>query len=125
MTLEATWQHREKVHNAAWAEHIACRGMSDVMFGVLADTRTGGTNWSQARAVCASCPVRQECLDHAIRNDEPHHMWGGLTPDERRGTVRTRNCDGCGTRFTSPNRAGAPNRYCRPECKTEARRLRA
>lgn len=37
----------------------------------------------RAKAVCESCPVRIECLDHAVRCGERYGVWGGLTSDER------------------------------------------
>lgn len=37
-----------------------------------------------AKQVCAKCPVRQECLDYALKNDERFGVWGGLTGPERR-----------------------------------------
>jgi WhiB family redox-sensing transcriptional regulator len=38
----------------------------------------------RAKQVCATCPVRQRCLDHAIATDERYGIWGGLDQDERR-----------------------------------------
>ena len=38
----------------------------------------------RAKSVCASCPVRDECLEHAIDVDERYGIWGGLNQDERR-----------------------------------------
>ena len=38
----------------------------------------------RAKLVCAGCPVRMECLDHAVAVDERYGVWGGLTQDERR-----------------------------------------
>lgn len=38
---------------------------------------------ARARRVCASCEVRQRCLDDALRRRDEHGIWGGLTPDER------------------------------------------
>lgn len=38
----------------------------------------------EAKEVCARCPVRTECLGHALRVQEPYGVWGGLTEDERR-----------------------------------------
>ncbi|MCI0545148.1 MAG: WhiB family transcriptional regulator [Actinobacteria bacterium] len=32
----------------------------------------------EARLVCATCPVREECLDYSLRADEPYGVWGGL-----------------------------------------------
>ena len=37
----------------------------------------------RAKAVCESCPVRVECLDHAVSSGERYGVWGGLTSDER------------------------------------------
>jgi WhiB family transcriptional regulator, redox-sensing transcriptional regulator len=31
----------------------------------------------RAKAFCAECPVRQECLDGAIARREPWGVWGG------------------------------------------------
>ena len=37
-----------------------------------------------AKAVCAECEVRDECLDWALAVDEPHGVWGGMSESERR-----------------------------------------
>lgn len=36
-----------------------------------------------ALATCAGCPVRLDCLRHAIVNDEAHGVWGGTTARQR------------------------------------------
>lgn len=36
-----------------------------------------------AKEFCQGCPVRGECLDHAIKTGERVGVWGGLTPEER------------------------------------------
>jgi WhiB family redox-sensing transcriptional regulator len=36
-----------------------------------------------AKRFCASCPVRQECLDYALAVPHDNGVWGGLTPRER------------------------------------------
>jgi WhiB family transcriptional regulator, redox-sensing transcriptional regulator len=43
----------------------------------------------RAKAVCESCPVRAECLDHAVSSGERYGVWGGLTSDERSTWRRT------------------------------------
>ncbi len=43
----------------------------------------------RAKSVCASCPVRTQCLDHAVAVDERYGIWGGLNHDERRTLRRT------------------------------------
>lgn len=37
----------------------------------------------KAKAVCAVCPVRRECLAYAIRTDQRSGIWGGMTFRER------------------------------------------
>jgi WhiB family redox-sensing transcriptional regulator len=36
-----------------------------------------------AKALCAVCPVVQECLNHALQVREPYGVWGGLNINER------------------------------------------
>lgn len=40
------------------------------------------------KEVCAGCPVRDECLDYAMRTCQDHGTWGGMTARERRGKRR-------------------------------------
>lgn len=42
-----------------------------------------GESPRQAKQICATCPVRQECLAHALTHNEEHGIWGGTTPYER------------------------------------------
>lgn len=42
-----------------------------------------------AKAICARCDVRQQCLDYAMANDEPDGIWGGLSVTERRRLRRS------------------------------------
>jgi len=47
-----------------------------------------GRSVTEAKAVCARCPVQAECLAWAIRTNEPWGIWGGQTPDERGAALR-------------------------------------
>lgn len=38
---------------------------------------------ARAKAVCASCLVRVECLDYALAHHVRHGIWGGLNEEER------------------------------------------
>ncbi len=38
---------------------------------------------ARVKSICAECPVRTACLEIALRTDEPHGIWGGMTPAER------------------------------------------
>lgn len=44
----------------------------------------------EARAVCAGCPVKAECLDYALRHHERLGVWGGTTEKQRRPLMRLR-----------------------------------
>ncbi len=66
----------------AWVAESACRGMDPALFFV------DRTDNAEARAVCAECPVRTDCLEYGLR--EPHGIWGGLNEAQRRRLVRRR-----------------------------------
>jgi WhiB family redox-sensing transcriptional regulator len=36
-----------------------------------------------AKAVCATCPVMDQCREHSFAVREPYGVWGGLSEDER------------------------------------------
>jgi WhiB family redox-sensing transcriptional regulator len=42
-----------------------------------------------AKRICASCGVREECLEAALARHESYGIWGGLNEFERRGLLRT------------------------------------
>lgn len=44
--------------------------------------------YDEARLICNACPLREECLAHALEEKERFGMWGGLTPIERRRIER-------------------------------------
>ena len=41
------------------------------------------TREANAKAVCATCPVIQQCLTWAMTVNEPYGVWGGKSADER------------------------------------------
>jgi len=43
-----------------------------------------GGSTREAKSVCMACPVRQECLDWAVRTGQPDGVWGGMSVRERR-----------------------------------------
>lgn len=44
--------------------------------------------WIQAQKMCKTCPVIKECAIYAITKPEPHGIWGGLTPNQRKAIRR-------------------------------------
>ena len=43
-----------------------------------------GGSTRDAKKVCGSCPVKQQCLEYALSNDERFGIWGGMSERERR-----------------------------------------
>ncbi len=43
-----------------------------------------GGSVTEAKRVCAHCPVTAECLDYALTHDEWWGVWGGMSEQERR-----------------------------------------
>ena len=43
-----------------------------------------GGSTRDAKKICTSCEVRNQCLEYALENDERFGIWGGLSERERR-----------------------------------------
>lgn len=43
------------------------------------------TKRKQALSLCNQCSVQQACLDYAIDNNVEHGIYGGKTPEQRKG----------------------------------------
>jgi WhiB family redox-sensing transcriptional regulator len=41
-----------------------------------------------AKKICTACPIRTECLEHALAVPENFGVWGGLTEEERMVIVK-------------------------------------
>jgi WhiB family redox-sensing transcriptional regulator len=49
-----------------------------------------GVGVEVARRICATCPVKDECLEHALVNRIDHGVWGGCSERERRRILKRR-----------------------------------
>lgn len=73
----------------AWMKRAACRLREDAP-AEEKDARTAlffvgaGESQAPAKAFCAVCPVKDECLDFALANNIHHGLWGGCSERERR-----------------------------------------
>lgn len=43
----------------------------------------GFSTATDAKRICVACPVRAECLEYALENNERQGVWGGKTYRER------------------------------------------
>jgi WhiB family redox-sensing transcriptional regulator len=49
-----------------------------------------GGSTRDPKAICAGCPVRQQCLDYALEHDERFGIWGGVSERQRRQLKKAR-----------------------------------
>jgi len=52
-----------------------------------------GAGVERARKICFGCPVREECLEHALIHRIDHGVWGGCSERERRRILKRRRSD--------------------------------
>jgi hypothetical protein len=76
---------KQPIPRADWIEQAACRNY-------YRDAWYGETQMliEYAKNICHTCPVMNDCLDFALRNDERHGVWGGLSANQRMKLTRTR-----------------------------------
>jgi WhiB family redox-sensing transcriptional regulator len=75
-----------------WRIRAACRGPETALFFPPATSERREDREARerrAKSICRECPVRTECLDHALRVGEMHGIWGGLNEFERRGLTES------------------------------------
>jgi WhiB family transcriptional regulator, redox-sensing transcriptional regulator len=76
-----------------WQFRALCRGEDSALFfppHTLENREDKQAREGRAKAICAACPVRAECLDYALEIREPYGIWGGLNELERRLVLRQR-----------------------------------
>lgn len=79
--------------DTGWQRRAACRGPESALFypPTLAEARQDReTREARAKAICATCDVKAECLECALRIREPHGIWGGLNENERHELLEPR-----------------------------------
>jgi WhiB family transcriptional regulator, redox-sensing transcriptional regulator len=73
MTTRRTWRNAARCRTAD----------ADGLF-------VGGAEQREARLFCRVCPVRTECLAHALDERIEFGVWGGTTERQRRALLRLR-----------------------------------
>ena len=66
-------------------DDAACRDADTSVFFPTSEADAG-----PAKAICAGCPVREQCLEFALEIRPSDGVWGGMTPIERHRAVRRR-----------------------------------
>jgi len=89
----------------SWRNEAACRDVVTADYDpFFADTTDGQL---EAIAICATCPVRDDCLTFAVRTGQQYGIWGG----QPQQMVR---------RLIALERAGRPHRRLAPASHPQA-----
>lgn len=70
--------------NFRWPEFrdfAICAGMDSTLF--FTETTAQKERDLKGLEVCRKCFVREDCLEHAIKNREKYGIWGGRTSSQR------------------------------------------
>lgn len=68
----------EPVHNPDWRDEALCSGRDAEVF-----FPEEGQSAIVAKGICRRCPVRADCLAHAVQHRERYGIWGGFTEHAR------------------------------------------
>jgi WhiB family redox-sensing transcriptional regulator len=66
-----------------WRSGGACLSADPDLFFPISTRGTAAKQIARAKAICAVCRVRQECLEFAVAHDLTYGIWGGTTPVDR------------------------------------------
>jgi WhiB family transcriptional regulator, redox-sensing transcriptional regulator len=69
---------------AEWWTLAACQSADPDLFFPISGSGPAVGQVTRAKAVCAACPVRCDCLSYALAAGPLQGVWGGLTEEERR-----------------------------------------
>ncbi len=67
-----------------WTQRANCSPLNAELFF----PQKGGSA-KEAKRICDECPVKLECLEDALEDEEKHGVWGGMTANERK-TLRSK-----------------------------------
>jgi WhiB family transcriptional regulator, redox-sensing transcriptional regulator len=73
---------------ANWRSASACLHADPNIFFPISTTGRAIEQIAKAKAVCAHCPVRGQCLEYAQSHDPIYGIWGGTTAEERQRARR-------------------------------------
>jgi len=72
---------------ADWRAQAACSGYPNTLFFPPSDVAEDGLE-ARAKAVCAVCPVIEDCLEYALETNQRAGIWGGTSEQERKSLRR-------------------------------------
>ena len=71
--------------DTTWMAHGNCNNHPPAVF-----FPSDGVGVEVAKEICASCPVKEPCLEYAIEHRVDHGVWGGASERQRRRIIKAR-----------------------------------
>lgn len=96
----------ETPRKTTWRDLGACLDQDPDLFAPDGTTGRWADVIANAKAVCARCPVAEQCLAWALDTREDYGIFGGLTEDERWSLRRQQAQDGRRARRATRNPRG-------------------
>jgi WhiB family redox-sensing transcriptional regulator len=82
MTL--TWIRTIEWDDEDWRKNAACKDTDPDLFFPVGSTGPALDQIAAAKAVCAVCESRVQCLEFALATNQESGIWGGTSEEERR-----------------------------------------
>jgi WhiB family transcriptional regulator, redox-sensing transcriptional regulator len=77
-------------HETDWRDGAACVAADPDLFFPISSGGISRVQERRAKAFCAICHVRPQCLAFAIETQQLYGIWGGLSEKERTRLMRRR-----------------------------------
>ena len=104
-------KHQGLALSTAFMESGACKDMDPGIF-----YPEKGESTKNAKQICHVCPVKNQCLEYALANNERYGIWGGVSERRRREIQKMRK---------QPPQASVPQRKAqRPGVRQRGRSLK-
>ena len=100
-TIGATWDDHH------WRHDAECRDTDTSIFFPEGDDADTQEATAHALRLCAACPVRDACLEFALRTRQLDGIWGGLNEEQRRSLRRRRQAAARRTAAATTDRKSA------------------
>ncbi len=71
-------------------DNLPCRQAPDLYYAAMNETQ----HIRYAKKACQPCPIREICLQYAIKHNEGEGVWGGMTVSERKNVRRQLKAEG-------------------------------
>lgn len=81
----ATWETNGGEMDTSWMAQGLCRFEPPSTF-----FPSDGVGVETAKRICASCPVKEPCLEYALEHRIDHGVWGGTSERQRRRILKKR-----------------------------------